>query len=478
MNKIYKTTILAIVLVVAGLMNKVSAQQDMTLYPMQSVPQSYYTNPALIPDAKINIGCLPIMLPIMPSMFFEVSNNGFNWNNVFKLQANDSLKADAEDMVKHLKKRNDFTQRMSMELLSFGFRIKRTQYVSLSLTEKENFRFCYPGDLLSLAWKGNSQFIGGEADFSGFGVNFLHYRELAVGYSNQIDDRITLGGRFKLLFGMSNLWIKQSDLTLAVDGNTFDLTGNASININTSIPDALYDNIKDAADTTSVNNNKAEFDPGGYITNMSNLGGALDFGIAYKINKMFQVAASVTDLGYIHWKKGVHNYVNPSGTFTFSGVDLTQFVGGDSAKAADAGKRLVDSIGKQFELDQSTNAYWGPLTPTIYLSGFMNLTPKDKISIVARGEIYQHALHPAVMIAATRSFNKRFGVTLSYSYMNRSWLNLGFGAQATVGPLQIFLATDNALAGIIPYKAKTMNIHFGANLIFHYKSYFPLLKQE
>jgi hypothetical protein len=62
--------------------------------------------------------------------------------------------------------------------------------------------------------------------------------------------------------------------------------------------------------------------------------------------------------------------------------------------------------------------------------------------------------------------------------MNRSWLNVGFGAQATLGPLQFFLATDNALAGIIPYKSKTFNIHFGANMIFHYKSFFPLLKQE
>lgn len=458
-------TIFALTLVFTGFFKKADAQQDMTLYPMQSVPQSYYTNPALMPDCKWHLGCLPIMLPIMPSMFVEVSNNGFNWNNVFKLQSNDSLKMDADDLVNALHKRNDFSQRLSMELLSFGFHIKRTQYISLSLTEKETFRFCYPGDLFKLAWQGNSQFIGSEADFSGFGVNFQHYRELALGYSNQIDDRITLGGRAKLLFGMSNLWIKQSDLTLAVDKDYFDLTGNAAININTSIPDAIYDN-------------NVDFDPLGYITNTSNLGGAIDFGIAYKINKMFKVAASVTDLGYIHWKKGVHNFVNPGGTFTFSGLDITDFVGSDSAKAASAGNKLADSIANQFELDESANSYWGPLPPTVYLSGSANLTPKDKISLVARGEIYQHALHPAVMISATRNFTKRFAVSLSYSYMNRSWLNVGFGAQATLGPLQFFIATDNALAGIIPYKAKTLNLHFGANLVFFYKSFYPLLKQE
>jgi hypothetical protein len=112
----------------------------------------------------------------------------------------------------------------------------------------------------------------------------------------------------------------------------------------------------------------------------------------------------------------------------------------------------------------------------VYLSAFYNPTQKDKISALARLEIFKGTVHPAFTLGYYRKFGKVLSLAVNYSYNNRSWINLGFGAAIKTGPFQFWLTTDNIFSGIMPYAIRNVNFHFGANLVFYQKSLSPLLR--
>ncbi|MCK9611381.1 MAG: DUF5723 family protein [Bacteroidales bacterium] len=450
--------------------NFVLAQDGMTSYTMSTLPQAYYDNPGQMPLYKIHIGCLPIVfLPVLSSNYTSISNSGFKYDDlIHQRKSDDSLYFDFEDVVDGLAKKNHLILNQQIELLSFGFKIKRVHYVSLSLTEKLRFRFTYPRDLLSMIWRGNSQFIGSAANFNGLGAELTHYRELALGYTYNLNSKWTVGGRFKLLFGMSNVYTKKSKLSLEVDEEYYNLTANSDFDLYTSAPEKIYNTLFDN-DTMTIDDYKD------YLFNFNNPGFGIDLGATYKINEKWTVGASVIDFGYIFWKTETRRYSMSDKSFTFQGIDIADFFRKDSTQE-NAIDKLLDSIANIFKIEEENKRYSSPLPTKIYLSGYYNISKKDRAAVIFRGEIYGKTFQPAFTIAYNRLFKNILDFSFSYSYMNREWLNFGIGAALRFGPFQIFLSTDNFLAAIIPYHTKNFNVHFGCNYIFYQKVSNPLMK--
>lgn len=451
------------------------AQDDMTIYKLSSVPQSYYDNPALMPDCKFHIGCMPIVfIPILSSNYTSISNTGFRWDNLMQYdKAADSIKPNIDKFLKRLNKKNYLSLNQQAELISFGFKIKRTQYVNFSITEKFNFRFTYPGDFVRLL-NGDSQFIGSEANLDRIGIDMTHYREFALGYTNQIDNKWTVGGRAKLLFGLSNMWTAKSKATLAVDKDYFDLTGKSNLIVYTSGPEKIYDAFSNNA-SGKIDMYSHDFSE--YMFNFKNPGFGLDLGVNYKLDDKWSFAASMIDFGYIFWKTGTRKFESQDTSFTFQGFDLGELVKDSTKTFSDLAKQLVDSLGNVFKITEKNKTYASPLNPKIYLSATYNISKRERVSVVFRGDIFEGTIHPAFSLAYNCKFGNILDLAVSYAYMNRDFLNLGFGSSVRFGPFQIFLSTDNLLAAIIPYHTKDMNIHFGCNYVFYYKNSYPLMKE-
>lgn len=457
------------------LLNPVSAQYDLTIYPMQSIPQSNYSNPALMPDCKLHIGILPVGIPVLPSLYFGVSNSGFAYNQAVRFHKADSSYSvlDLGNVIDKLSKKNYLTTRLQMELFSFGMKIKRTHYFSIGMYEKVNLRVCYPEDLLSMAWYGNSQYIGKEASFDGLGADFMHYRELDFSYTNQIDDKWTIGGRAKVLFGIGTVWTKKTKATLGIHEEYYDFTANSGMDINIGGNEDLMRYLEDTNSGKDFND-YTSFSK--ILLNTDNLGGAIDIGVSYRLNEKFSFAGSVIDLGSIRFKSGTRNYRSPDTTFVFEGFDLNDWFRKDTSETnQDVLNDLVDSVLSYYQLDTTYEKFWAPLNPVVNLSAFYSPTEKDRVSALARLEIYKGTVHPAFTLGYYRKFGKALSVAVNYSYNNRSWLNVGFGAAVKAGPFQFFVTTDNVLSGIMPYAIRNVNIHFGANLIFYQKNYYPLI---
>ena len=166
-----------------------SSQQNFTLYNMEMVPQRMYSNPAFIPFSDINVG-----IPMLSSQYFNFSNNGFKYSDLIR-HTGDSLSVDYGNMLSKLAKNNYVNAAYQPDLLSFGFRIKKN-YFSFNATEKINFSFRYPKNFMEFIWKGNGGLLGEEVKLN-FGLNFTHYREYAVGYAREVNDKLTVGGKLK-----------------------------------------------------------------------------------------------------------------------------------------------------------------------------------------------------------------------------------------------------------------------------------------
>lgn len=450
-----------IIIAIAALVlsHSLSAQNDVSIHLLQIVPQSCYTNPSFSPQAKVYVG-----LPAFSSIYFGLSHSGFAYRDLVKKRADDSLYLDFNNMLEKMGKSNYLSLNYNHELLAFGFRVKKN-YFSFAATEKIATRMAYPRDLFSLLWKGNTQFLGQEADFSGIGVNFTHYREMALGYNREIMDKLTVGVRAKVLFGLSNVWTQKSDITLSTDPNLYDLTARSHIILNTTLPEALYDNM--SGDTTP-----ADFNFGNYIMNTSNKGLAFDIGGTYQINDKFSVAASVLDIGKIKWTKDARNYTSDNVEFTFEGIDLNDFFGKDSTDPSGV-EILMDSLAETFQIKETKNSYSSWLPPVVYLTGMYNLTGKDKVGAMVRGDIFNGGFHPSLTISYNKKFLNMFHAVGTYSILNRSFLNLGFGFGLQLSAMQFYVFNDNIYGLFFPTSSRNANIHFGFNFLFGYKEKAP-----
>src|SRR6185436_580975 len=204
------------------------AQQSMTLYNMQAIPQRNSLNPALQYDGTATVG-----FPMFSSIYCNVSNSAFKITDFVRRNNEDSLYLDGENLISKMKDQHNFiSTSLQADILSFGFKVKKS-YFGIGVTEKINAQFDYPKDMMEFSWKGNAATLGKETAIQ-FGFNFMHYREYALTYSIVLSNKLTMGTKLKYLYGMENANSNNSRVSLYTDPYSFAITAKSNININTS----------------------------------------------------------------------------------------------------------------------------------------------------------------------------------------------------------------------------------------------------
>jgi hypothetical protein len=450
------------------------SQQDLTINTMPIIPQSSYTNPAFQPIPTTYIG-----FPALSSVYFGFCNTGFKYKDLFHYNtAEDSLNLTMGNMISKLAKVNYLSANLDEELFAFGFRAGKG-YFDFSYGVKANFQFAYPRDLIKLAWQGNGQFVGNQADFSGIGINASLYKELALGYSRQVkidNENFTVGGRIKILSGLANIYTQSSDATWGISQSDFGYNTSTNFKVNMDLPNSAIEGLDSMGSKTynSGNNNNSVSQ---FLFNSSNFGLGVDLGAAYKLNNQWNFGASVLDLGFINWKEGggsnVGNYSSNVNNFNFDGVDFAQFIGLSDSLQKVKQKNMEDSIKNIFKIKSSHNSYKSPLGTKFYLTAEYSLTRHDVAAVLFRGEMMDGKLHPSETVSYNKWFGNSFSASVSYSIENRSYNNVGLGMALNLGPWQLYILTDNFYCLLNPEGTKTVNLHFGMNFIFGYKEVKP-----
>ncbi len=431
-----------------GLLTVLSGQQNNLLFFMHNIPESNFINPAVQNNCKLFIG-----LPVLSSVHFNYGNTGFSYDQLFiPEKGTDYYRADIDALTDKLAPLNFIINEMHTSILALGYR-HEDYYFTFSLQEKNFLAASYTNDMINLAWNGNTPFEGDFASFEGSGLLFNHYREYALGISRQYSDR-SFGIKAKLLFGKLNITTKKSDFTLFTENNTFDLFFNSDLHINTSLPLIIDTNengfIDDPVLDESISWQQIAF-------NRQNPGIAFDAGFIYEYDNNITISGSILDLGFIRWRSNL-NTLSREGEFYYSGPL------GDTITIENYEELLIQ-LTNNFRLELSEETYFSFLPVRMYLGGTFKIN--EKINI---GALYSNIIFPRKIISAlTLSGNiepvKGLHTSISYSYNNRTFNNLGLGIALGNYPVQFYALTDNLLGLIWPQKTRNINLRFGLNII-------------
>ena len=428
------------------------SQKNLSLYNLKGTPQALYANPSFIPKSKIYIS-LPLGMTSL-----GVSNSGFSFNDLFTRRSDDSLVINTEEVVANLNELNYFNIENSIEYFGLGLKF-RDMYLNFNVSSKLQTNFIYPKGLIQFALEGNGKsFIGERASIDGLGINLNAYTEIGFGISKELTDKISVGGRFKLISGIANITTRETRLGIYTDPTTYAITIDGFADVSSSNISQFYE------DTVSTMNTKMK-NLQSSILNFGNMGVGFDLGATYKLNDKVSVNASIIDLGTIRWKNNVTSYKTEEFEYTFEGVNLNDYFN-DSTD--NNGERFLedmkDSIPKMFNYEESNDAYSTSLYTKFYIGGNYQLNKIFNVGALILNEFVQGKYRPGFSLSANASVKSWLSATLNYNIYNNTFSNIGVGLSLKGGPIQFYLMTDNVLAFTNILNAKTANLTGGISI--------------
>jgi hypothetical protein len=277
-----------------------------------------------------------------------------------------------------------------------------------------------------------------------------HFLELnayicnSFGYARQINDKLHVGAKFKLLLGLANIHTNDANLEVKFDNNE-KISAHGEIDILTS-------NILGDINITSLfkDNASAEFIMNQNINDIltqskGNLGYSFDLGASYRLLDNLELSLSVVDVfSVLNWKTHTSQLVNnkPYEEIVFEGI--TSSIDNLETNFESQITALADSLTSALDIrSQNIAPYTSHLPAKIYFGATYNF---GKVN-------YLHAL-----------FNTKIGngkiydthISLFYS-LHTKLLSLSFG--------NMFRSTNlfNPSA-LISFKLSYLQLYLGGNL--------------
>lgn len=200
---------------------------------------------------------------------------------------------------------------MGLTILSAGFKAFGG-YNTIELNSKTNIGVSLPYELFEMAKNtGNKSY-----DIGDIGVHGQSYAELALGHSRDINDKLRVGAKVKLLFGLGRADVEMKNVRADLSG-TDKWTVTADAEANVAIKGFRYESEQKEYDSKPGTYERVnDMDVDGF--GLNGFGMAFDLGAVYKINDDWTVNAAVTDLGFMGWSEN-HRAINATNEFTFNG---------------------------------------------------------------------------------------------------------------------------------------------------------------
>lgn len=318
----------------------------------------------------------------------------------------------------------------------------------------------FSDDLFKLLAYGNSVFVGeGNPANVDVNLNLNAYREFAVGYQHNINEKLSIGGRAKLLFGLANLATSNANVKLFTDPDSYALRIMENVGVMASLPRVF------TLENGVLNAN------GGFIWSdlFRNVGFGMDLGVEYRFNEHFGVMAAVNDLGFIRWKLNnvkLESKIEDAGqfyddgSFLFNGLDTDQLqlIISDEYYR----ERFLDTLKQYFPMEL-TNAdkYTTGLNTNVLLRGYYDIDGKNRFTLQAHGMFYNSGFRPAMTLAYSGSFFKTIDVCASYTVMKDSYDNIGLGLAFNLGVFHIYAASNNVLGLFKPLNTSALDAQVG-----------------
>lgn len=423
------------------------AQFNLGLHQFTGVPQSNFTNPAIMPQARFFIA--------LPNLYVNYYNPTFVMDDVIR-EVGDSSMLDFRKLYEdRAGKTFGFNIDEQLDIFQLGFRVGRKNFISLGAYQNLSSQFNLPVDLLRLAQNGSLDpyFRENPVSLNDINIGLNLYNAFHIGYAREITPKLNFGVRVKYLNGIAGGGTEYAQGSINWQTDSLVVTNNFRYN------------------TSNIDNiaNSGQLDIAKLLTASGNHGFGFDFGLSYKITERLMISASVTDLGSINWKSDLKSFVSDSGSYTYKGGDVV--IGGEEGDG-DAFGAIGDSLAQAFNIQKVDGKEFTTQLNTRYLvSASYQLFKGQQLGVIFTGNRYNNELYPAFTAFYQQKVWNILFVRANYTVSPGSFDNLGGALALKLGPAQIFTVADNLLALNNQGNVSTFNIRVGVNLLLGMRGY-------
>ena len=272
-----------------------------------------------------------------------------------------------------------------MSLFNLGWRGKKG-YWTIGINERVQSNVALPSAIFNMMDNGLAP--GTTLNFANMRVNAKVFHEISVGYSRNVTEQLTVGGRFKYLSGIGAVKTDFQKFELTTGRDVWNLEADGGVY--TSLPMIeMQENEDGTVNFDSIATKELETKD---IVNLvipfvHNPGVAIDFGFNFKINENFSFSAAVNDLGFIAWTNEL-NSIKVKGGYQFEGLQMnvSDIKDIDYEEALD---NMLDSIKSCMSPTLSRDVFTTGLNPNIYI-GELNgepavarkMTPRECLNLM------------------------------------------------------------------------------------------------
>ena len=347
-----------------------------------------------------------------------------------------------EEFLGGLKAVNSLYSQIDYNLVSYGWKGSSSGYHTLDIGARVNYGLSVPKEIFHILKTGTAQSPYDLSKLKAFGNV---YGEIAYGYSLPLGDKLSVGGRIKLLVGLNSvdLVTRRFNLTTTEDQYVLDLDADIDLtnrNKKVGTDDEGY------LDYTS-------FSGKGKLGAPTGGGLAADLGLVWKPFDGFSLSASVLDIGGILWYYG--NAGTSSGSYTFDGLkDLTT-----DEMEQDKMMAKINRVGEEFLAVVKPKAVLGRFKlKAIPLNA--NLKASYAIPFWKNLSIDASGLYTGYSFCAPY-WEARGGLSLDFPGFAHLGLSAGggaygfvYGANGSVDfqSFRLYARYENGVGGVIPYE--------------------------
>ncbi|MGW8121015.1 DUF5723 family protein [Roseivirga echinicomitans] len=410
------------------------------------VPQAQSLQPAFIPNNTFTFG--------LPTAGFLAQSDFRLRDLISKPDGDINFEINFDVLLAASADINRVSTDVTSNLFYAGYKTKNGGF-SLFANARATVDLIYGKDFMEFLANGNSNRIGAEINISESRIFANSYHEIGLGHARKLlGERLTVGARVKLITGLFHASTAEGArgtlYTNEIDNSWRVSLKNATIN--TAGLDLLF-NSDDYESNAALS----------YAMSNQNKTVAFDLGAKFKVSDRLTVEAAMNDIGTIKWKEQVRNYNAMDTTVTISGIQLRGYESSSDS--------FRDSIQNKFRSNETQRAFSTSLPMRTYLAASLSLSPNDKFTLIAFNNHVFNEIDPSLAVAYNHTVNKfTFGVLGSYRGPQNEF-NMGMNIAADIGPIQLYVATDNALVSNRPEQYSKFDLRFGLNLMFGYKKW-------
>lgn len=440
---------LLLIFMFIGLAGIAQAQPDFTLPSLRNTYQSTYINPAFKSKYKVSIG-----IPVLSSLYINNTRSGFTLKDVTE-SIDDSSYLDLNKFCEKID--GDaiaVTTISNADIFHISFPVGKFQ-MSFNSTLKVQTTQAISKDFIGFVVNGNAHFKGQTADFKAFDISSINYVENGFSLARKFG-KLSVGVRAKYLIGLAIVQTKNIKMGVTTPASAYDpLVIHTGGTINTAGVPLLTDSVTGEEKDAS----QKEFSVSD-LTKMRNNGIGFDAGVTYKILPKLMIHASVVDFGTaIKWKGSPYNYTLENADVKYDGFTQEHLNSGDAQNA------YTDSLVKLLSKHTvTTNSFTTTLNARYFAGADYQLTKSDVVGFLFQGQKVVGKFIPAYTFSYTHSFGNIWDLTSNYSIYNKSFVNIGVGTAIKLGPVQLYLISDDILVYMKPETGNTVYLRFGLNL--------------